>query len=198
MNSSYAKHQKYSGDNVLIGGFTLIELMISIVIVAILSMIAGPYLFGFLNNQSMVAQSKRFKSSIEYSRQEATSRLIPVVMCGSDDGVSCLGTLNWDQGWIIFLDRNDDQNPDLGTNRCLPAEDCLLKVDDPVVQGWTLTGDQSWIGFMAEGERAGGSATTFRLCGIDALAVGDTTLSRTLSINASGASAIQIGTATCP
>ena len=183
-------------------GFTLIELMMGILLVGILVAVAAPNLSRFLNNQGMIAQTRRFKAALEYARSEAVARSVSVVVCPSTDGADCIArpSLNWDEGWIIFTDVDGNSNTNFGTNSCLPAEDCLLKVDDSVPQTWTLRADGSWVGFDNVGALAAGAgaATTFGLCSADAQAVGDTDLSRTISVNAAGASRISYGAAVCP
>lgn len=181
------------------GGFTLIELMMSILLLGVLVSFAVPNMFRFYDKQSMIGQAKRFKTALEYARNEALSRIENVVVCSSTDGATCAGLNNWDQGWIIFVDRNSDNNTDFGSGQCLAAEDCMLKVDDPVPATWTLRGGSSLIGFTGTGDRSvGGGAIIFRLCGKDALPANDIDYSRTVTINAAGGSHMSVGAAACP
>lgn len=84
-------------------GFTLLELMFTLFIVAILATLAAPMMDSTLKTQSVRSLQQDFHSALVYARSEAVTRNRVVSICGSSDGASCSAT-GWPSGWIIFVD----------------------------------------------------------------------------------------------
>lgn len=88
------------------GGFTFMELMITIVIAAILATVALPSFVATIQNNRLTGQANEIMASLQYARSEALKRGLPVEMCASSDGATCGG--NWNQGWIVYADLGGD------------------------------------------------------------------------------------------
>lgn len=86
-------------------GFTLIELMVTVAILAILVAIGVPAMNSFLNSNRLTAHTSALKQAIQYARSEAVSKNQNVSVCASADGLTCNGT--WSDGWIVLLDEDD-------------------------------------------------------------------------------------------
>jgi type IV fimbrial biogenesis protein FimT len=83
-------------------GFTLIELMITVVIVAVVLGLAVPsFQTQLLNNRSL-ALGEDFATAINFVRSEAVKRATRVSLCASSDGATCAG--EWTDGFIAFVD----------------------------------------------------------------------------------------------
>ena len=82
-------------------GFTLIELMITLVIAAILLGIGVPSYRTVLQNSRASALSADLTSGINLARAEAIRRGAAVQLCPSSDGATCTGT--WVDGWIASV-----------------------------------------------------------------------------------------------
>jgi len=95
------------------GGFTLIELMIAIALVAILLATAVPALDDFTNDARQTGAINDFISSIHIARNTAITTNSRVTMCASASGTNC-ELASWDSGWIIFGDRNSNGSVDAG------------------------------------------------------------------------------------
>ncbi|MFZ6767718.1 GspH/FimT family pseudopilin [Undibacterium sp. Di26W] len=90
-------------------GFTLIELMVTIVIFAVLSAIAVPGLKAFIIGARMRTQSSDVIGAINLARSEAVKRNSGVTICRSANGTTCQAAgSNWAAGWIVFADPNYD------------------------------------------------------------------------------------------
>ncbi len=95
------------------GGFTLIELMIAIALVAILLATAVPALDDFTNDARQTGAINDFVSAIHLARNTAITTNSRVVMCPSASGANCEVT-TWDSGWIVFGDLNNNASVDVG------------------------------------------------------------------------------------
>ncbi|RYF08868.1 MAG: prepilin-type N-terminal cleavage/methylation domain-containing protein [Comamonadaceae bacterium] len=100
-------------------GFTTIELMVVVAIVAVLMALAAPS-FGFLIERWRVLQAvDGLKTTLYYGRSEAIRRgssiyLEKIPKTGSSGCVSDDTDMDWDCGWVVFADANNNQRWDAG------------------------------------------------------------------------------------
>ncbi len=92
-------------------GFTLLELMFVVAVGAILMSVAVPALQSFSSNAKQTGAINDFVSSIHLARNTAITTNARVTMCPSTNATSC-ETVGWDNGWILFRDRNSNQTVD--------------------------------------------------------------------------------------
>ncbi|MES2538446.1 MAG: GspH/FimT family pseudopilin [Pseudomonadota bacterium] len=85
----------------LAAGFTLIELMVTIVILAILLAIVMPSFNNALLGGKLNALANNFIASTNLARSEAIKRNSEITLCMSANGTSCASTGSWEQGWIV-------------------------------------------------------------------------------------------------
>jgi type IV fimbrial biogenesis protein FimT len=82
-------------------GFTLVEMMITVMVMAILLAIAVPSFRNMVINNQVRTFGYNLYSSLLLSRSEAIKRNTNVTVCASSNGTSCTGS--WSQGWITFV-----------------------------------------------------------------------------------------------
>ena len=129
-------------------GFTLIELMITLVIATIVMTVGVPSFKTFFLNNRMSAQANDLISSINLARSEAIKRTTSMKVCSSDDQASCGGS--WNDGWIVIT-----------------ADDSELIRVYPALKGTsTLTSTASSMTYTSTGF-LNGAQTTFTLCDSD-------------------------------
>ena len=82
-------------------GFTLIEMMIVLVIVALVLLLVPPGMAQLSLSTNLKSYSHEMLASVYLARSEAIKRNTPVTLCVSTDGATCAGTGDWEQGWIV-------------------------------------------------------------------------------------------------
>lgn len=82
-------------------GFTLIELMVVVALIAIVSSIAAPYWRDTMIRADLRAAVNDFTSSLRRARSEAIKQNSPITICPSSDGATCTATTAYTAGWII-------------------------------------------------------------------------------------------------
>lgn len=114
-------------------GFTLLELMVVLAIVAILTTLAAPSFTRLIQSSTMSINVNTFLADMRYARSESIRRGGGVVMCRSDTpeainptcgSGSGPGGNGWVSGWIIFQDWSNDGIHD--------AIEPLLRMQSPI------------------------------------------------------------------
>ena len=89
-------------------GFTLLELMITISVAAVLIAVGVPGMQDFVSSNRRAAEVNALVAALQFARSEAVARNRLVIMCPSTDGASCAASTEWEDGWIVHVDLNDD------------------------------------------------------------------------------------------
>lgn len=174
-------------------GFTLIELMVTISVAAIMLLVVGPSMRGFIEGARLRTAASDLSSSFVYARSESIKRGLNVSVCKSADievdSPECDNAATWTQGWLVFVDRNADGdfNPVSGA----ADEDILLrvgKVDAEDLQINPGTNFANYLSYAGNGRvhgAEGAAGGVFQLClnGQD----------REIAINATGRVAVSSG-----
>ena len=128
-------------------GLTLLEVMITVAIIAILGSIALPSFSSALQSNRVATTSNEFMASVAFARSEAMRNNRGAVMCPSANGTSCGG--DWQDGWIVWADQ-DASGTINGAERVLRRQEALFKQ--------TAAGSTA-IRFSPRGTVASGAAT---------------------------------------
>lgn len=126
-------------------GFTLIEILVVIAIVAIVSVLAGPDLSALIKSNRIAGTVNAVNADITFAKSEAIKRGAAVTLCASSDQASCSASSNLANGWIVFSDPNENQAVDEG-EAVIKVQD-KLKGNDSVV----LSDGQAAISFSHNG-----------------------------------------------
>lgn len=103
-------------------GFTLIELMLTVAVGAILTTLAVPSFQGVMENTRLVKANNRMAGALQLARSMAVSRGVPSILCPSHDGRHCVATMQWEDGWLVASDRDGDGQPDGARRHVFPAQ----------------------------------------------------------------------------
>lgn len=147
-------------------GVTLVELLVTLAIVALGAAIAAPSFKGMIADTRLSAQANDLLASLKYTRSEAVKRNARVSMCKKASDNTCAATAtttaSWQAGWLVFVDG--------GAVGTIDGTDTILRVQGPL-KASTLIGDGSvtnYVSYLGSGQTsASGGGTqvgTFSLC----------------------------------
>jgi len=133
-------------------GFTLLEVITTLSISAILTGTAIPAFNELIVRTRLTTEINTFVGHLHYTRSEAIKRGVRAIMCRSTDGESCERTEGWEEGWIIFADYN--------ANREVDGRDVVLFVEKGQNNGITITsGQRRRIVYQNTGQSPGSNGT---------------------------------------
>lgn len=89
-------------------GFTLFELVMTLALVAIIVTAAVPSLSGTIARQRQSVEINELFHAVHLARKTSIVRRRVVSLCPSEDGLSCLDSLDWSPGWILFENTDRD------------------------------------------------------------------------------------------
>jgi type IV fimbrial biogenesis protein FimT len=90
-------------------GFTVLELLVTLTIAAILLGAGAPALQQFSQRQQMKAAVGSLHNDLLLARSEAVYRNLETVACPGDPDRGCSGASDWSRGWIVFADASGDR-----------------------------------------------------------------------------------------
>jgi type IV fimbrial biogenesis protein FimT len=125
-------------------GFSLVQLMITVAIVAILTGLAIPS-YKYITNSSRIANEiNGLLGDMQYARFAAIKSGQPVTICAAANAAhTCAASDNWAQGWIVFNDIG-------GTGQFVAGEG-VLRVQQSFAGTDTLVSTITGITFNREG-----------------------------------------------
>lgn len=142
-------------------GFTIVELMVTVLIAAILMSLAVPAFRTLGQNAQQRNAVADLYNLLSHMRSESAKLHIGVTACASIDQQSCSGSARWEAGWIVFIDGTE---PTYTHNGVLDAGETILQVHGPQSSGITLRAVGNQVRLTLDEEGLPASGTTFRYC----------------------------------
>lgn len=141
-------------------GFTLVELLITISVAAILAALAAPSFKGFVAKQGVSSASNEIFSALNLARMEAVKRNRHVLVCPSNSaGTGCLTGNIWTQGWLVCVDADSNNTCDTITNTSDPNYPNPFNKHSPLSGDVTVTGTVNPVIFRPDGSSVAISLT---------------------------------------
>ena len=138
-------------------GITLIEMMMTLAILAILIATAAPAFGSLIASTDAQTSRSSLTTALETARILAISRSTHVAVCPSDDQQYCGHTTEWQHGWLIFVDADhdgarDDSQDIISVPQALPDAVAIL-----------TSAGRRHVSYRPDGS-APGSNVTFTVC----------------------------------
>ena len=92
-------------------GYTLYELLMTLVLVAIIGGLGLPSLSGTLARSKMRTEVNALFHAVHLARKESIMRRRVVSLCPSVDGLRCRPGRDWSAGWLMFENSDRDEPP---------------------------------------------------------------------------------------
>ncbi len=168
-------------------GFTLIELMMAISLLAILMALAVPSFQQTIASTRLSTTTNELYTSLLQARSEATRRGTRMTVCKSSNGTSCTSG-SWETGWISFADSTRTT-----ATPSIDAGETVSFVVQAMPSSITISGNTSvvdYVSFSADGRSKHLSNGNFqtgviRVCSTSTALTNDTR-ARHLNINIAG------------
>ena len=129
------------------GGFTLVELITALAVLAILVALAVPN----FNDATLSARLNGFANSLvasaQVARSEAIKRNSTIRLCASADGATCAASGGWEQGWVVLTD-----------------DDAVLQVQQPLPSEFKVTQTGGTANLNFPGTVVGTTTATLTVC----------------------------------
>ena len=155
-------------------GFSLIELMVTIAVAAILLGIAAPSFQDLVIRNRLATNANQLVTALNLARSEAIKRGFPVTVCKSanpaalSSACSDSADVDWAQGWIVFVDNTPVAGNVAGK---IDGDDQRLRVFEPGSGGaLSISGGTNfahWITYLPSGVSVGNNSLangTLTLC----------------------------------
>lgn len=134
-------------------GFTLIELMITLAVAAIILSVGVPSFRAVIMDNRLVSQANQLVTSIKIARSAAVRYQRNATVCASanfDAAVpSCSASTDWSNGWIVWVDKDRDAATDANE---------VISVFGPIHDASTLTSGAAAFTYDARGFGVTGAA----------------------------------------
>ncbi|WP_250656788.1 GspH/FimT family pseudopilin [Alkalimarinus coralli] len=173
-------------------GFTLVELMVTLAVAAILLSIAVPSFSSFIQNNRITSATNHLVAHLQYARSEAVSKGLAVNLARNTTSTA----KDLSKGWTIYTDAGSTN----GNTAYNASEDTLLKS----FEGYgssnitinTNSDGNNWIAFSSRGLLAEGAGKSIVIAVCDDRGV---TQGRLITISPTGRSRVTDSTdATTP
>jgi type IV fimbrial biogenesis protein FimT len=137
-------------------GFTLVELLITVSLTAILLALAVPPFRDMILNNRRAAQLNALTASLNLARSAAVKSGSTAVVCITPDCDT--GATQWEDGWRVIVDSDRD-----GTVTTADG-DQVIEIHEALASGFTLRSNPATPGRVAYDARGTSTNRTLTLC----------------------------------
>lgn len=137
-------------------GFTLTELVVTIGVAGTLLSFGMPNVIKTVQSNKMTAVHNELLSSLSLARSTAISRGSFATLCKSNSSATnCDSSASWEDGWIIFEDKNN--------NGVVNSGEMIISVNNDLPEGVSVSFIRDRISYGAQGYARGYSGI-FTFC----------------------------------
>lgn len=156
---------------------------------AILATIAVPSFRQFIQSSQLTGHTNDIVGAVNFARSTALTESVRVIACPSSNNTACSTSVGWSDGWIMFVDCNEDGDLDASSAVCANASNERMLRQGTALSDVTVdTPGNASLQYESNGRVA--SARTFTVC------VGDMDEARQVQVSVVGrAQVLQIASA---
>ncbi len=99
-------------------GFSLIELLVTLAVIAAAMAVAVPSMTAFARNAELVSTTNNLLASLNTARSEAMKR-------GMNAMLKPIDSTDWSKGWVVFVDKARNGDPSDSANITVLKQDAL-------------------------------------------------------------------------
>ncbi len=133
-------------------GFTLLELLITLASGAVLLTLAVPAFTSLVLDSRLTSAVNRFVHGMYVARHEALKSGADVALCRSLSGRQCIQAGRWETGFIVFVNRDQDDPPRVDSG------EPILQVEGRLPAGAILANRNAFV-FRPWGRSVNGTLT---------------------------------------
>jgi type IV fimbrial biogenesis protein FimT len=137
-------------------GFTLLEALVVLALLAVLLSLAAPSLQGLRQKHQMQSHAEQLQASLLLARTEALRRQQRVTLCvrapAVQAGPECAMAGTWAQGWVVFVDGNNSGRRE--------ASEPVLQLNESLPGFLTLQGNNTVDRYISYGPQGRSQSTT--------------------------------------
>lgn len=157
-------------------GFTAIELMVTIAILAVLASLAAPSFMPLIERWRVRQTVEGLQSTLYYARSEAIRRgggvVVEKLPTGTNGCALAPGDADWDCGWTVYvaaghkglLNRLELRRMDAPASTTVTRSGTATDTDRIRLDRWGNLDGTTALGFVVAPHRAGSSPATRGLC----------------------------------
>lgn len=141
-------------------GFTLVELLCTLTIAAVVMAYGIPYLTGIIRQNQLTTFANTFVSSLNMARSEAIRRGVHVSVRQVDSNSFTKQTplANWEDGWDVFVDNNANGKYDAS------GGDLLIKTFPGLLPHYTIRGNSPFAAKVTFNPSGGSGSGRIVIC----------------------------------
>jgi len=134
-------------------GFTLIEMLMTLALLGIVLAMAAPAFGSMIQNGASQSARSALTAALNTARMSAASKTVHVTVCPSRDLEYCVRTIEWQDGWIVFVDIDGNGQRDDG--------EALINVAQAQPEGVAIqsTAGRTKIVYRPDGSSTGSNVT---------------------------------------
>lgn len=186
-------------------GVTLIELLITAAVLAVILAIAVPPLQGFIASSRVRGATQDLYSALQTARIEAIRRGVRITACKANASLSnCDNAGQWHAGWILFVDRTPGSAPSVDSNDTILLTQPAFAPDIRILGNGGTSGTATYVSFAPDGTsrqlNGGTLAGALRVCSTSS-ALANSNRARDIVLNFAGrvvVSSVASVDPTCP
>ena len=143
-------------------GLTLIELLITLALAAILLTLGVPAFSGTLERTRVATTMHQVSADLAMARSTAIMRRSQIVVCPRTPDNHCRSDNDWSHGWMVFTDDDGNRQPD--------EDGHIVRVTDPPAhRSLAIDSTRRFLRYQRDG-RSAHSNQTVRVCSGEHLA----------------------------